>query len=180
MKLIWLSNYSAELWPQRERILRSPNWCPSHLYLELLAGSQRRERDNMDCFYQANQRIRPPSYFNTSPIMYGYGVPSYYSPPFFPLGRNSQVRRPPVASASPPLNVPNPVTALESSTSPVSVVSQTPPDSPSESSTDTHESIELNDEACQSAKDASESEEKTGEGKLYLVVKKTLRKAQRV
>ncbi|RMX42420.1 homeobox protein Hox-B5 [Pocillopora verrucosa] len=115
----------------------------------------------MDCFYQANQRVRPPPYFNTSPVMYGYGVPSYYSPPFFPLNRNSQVHRPPVISASPPLSIPNPMTNSESSTSPVSVGSQTPPESPSETSTDTHESTEHNDDVCQSAKDASESEDKT-------------------
>lgn len=121
----------------------------------------------MDCFYQANQRIRPSSYFNSPPIMYGYGVPTYYSPPFFPLGRNSEVHRPPV----PPLRVPNPVTTSESSTSPVSTVSQTPPASPSESSTETHETTELSDEPNQSGKDASESEDKTGERKQDLFIK---------
>ena len=132
----------------------------------------------MDCFYQANQRVRPPPYFNTSPVMYGYGVPSYYSPPFFPLNRNSQVHRPPVISASPPLSIPNPMTNSESSTSPVSVGSQTPPESPSETSTDTHESTEHNDDVCQSAKDASESEDKTGEQTDDLVVKKTMSQVQ--
>lgn len=116
---------------------------------------------NMDCFYQANQRIRPPSYFNSPPIMYGYGVPSYYSPPFFPLGRNSEIHMPPGASTSPPLRAPNPVTNSENRTSPVSTASQSPPESPSESST--HETTELSDEPCQSGKDASESEDKTGE-----------------
>ena len=113
---------------------------------------------NMDCFYQANQRIRPSSYFNSPPIMYGYGVPSYYSPPFFPLGRNSEVHMPPVVSSSPPLRCSNSVASSESRRSPVSTASQTPPESPSESSTH-----ELSDEPCQSGKDASESEDKTGE-----------------
>ncbi|KAJ7391888.1 embryonic organ development [Desmophyllum pertusum] len=115
----------------------------------------------MDCYYQANQRIRPPSFFNSPPILYGYSVPTYYSPPFFPLGRNSEVHRPPVTSVSPQLIVPN-TTTSESSTSPVSTVSQTPPESPSESSTETHENLtELHDEPEQSGKDASESEDKT-------------------
>ena len=94
-------------------------------------------------------------------MMYGYGVPSYYSPPFFPLGRNSEVHIPPVASSSPPLRDPNPVSNSESRTSPVSTASQTPPESPSESSN--HEATELSDEPLQSGKDASESEDKTGE-----------------
>ena len=68
---------------------------------------------------------------------------------------------PPVASSSPPLRDPNPVTNSESRTSPVSTASQTPPESPSESST--HEATELSDEPLQSGKDASESEDKTGE-----------------
>lgn len=92
--------------------------------------------------------------------MYGYGVPSYYSPP---LGRNSEIHMPPVASTSPPLRGPKPVTSSESRTSPVSTVTQTPPESPSESSI--HETTELIDEPRQSGKDASESEDKTGEGK---------------
>lgn len=130
---------------------------------------------NMDCYYQANQRIRPPSFFNSPPILYGYSVPTYYSPPFFPLGRNSEVHRPPVTSVSPQLIVPN-TTTSESSTSPVSTVSQTPPESPSESSTETHENLtELHDEPEQSRKDASESEDKTGETSIkHLFVKKTV------
>jgi len=93
--------------------------------------------------------------------MYGYGVPSYYSPPFFPLGRNSEIHMPPGASTSPPLRAANPVTNSENRTSPVSTASQSPPESPSESST--HETTELSDEPCQSGKDASESEDKTDE-----------------
>jgi len=93
--------------------------------------------------------------------MYGYGVPPYYSPQFFPLGRNAELHMPPVASSSPPLRCSNPVANSESRRSPVSTASQTPPESPSESST--HEATELSDEPCQSGKDASESEDKTGE-----------------
>ena len=107
--------------------------------------------------------------------MYGYGVPTYYSPPFFPLGRNSEVHWPQVTSASVPPRVHNPVTTSESSTSPVSTVTQTPPASPSESYTETHETAELNEEPDQSGKDASESEEKTGEIKLDLIVKNVCR-----
>lgn len=162
MKLIYLSNYSAELWLVRENIdldslvpLSFVAWASVPLITVFKRVS------NMDCFYQANQRIRPPSYFNSPPIMYGYGVPSYYSPPFFPLGRNSEIHMPPGASTSPPLRAANPVTNSENRTSPVSTASQSPPESPSESST--HETNELSDEPCQSGKDASESEDKTGE-----------------
>lgn len=70
------------------------------------------------------------------------------------------------------------MTNSESSTSPVSVGSQTPPESPSETSTDTNESTEHNDDVCQSAKDASESEDKTGEQTEDLVVKKTMSQVQ--
>lgn len=163
MKLIYLSNYSAELWLGQGNIALD-NLVPFSLVAWASVQLITLKRvSNMDCFYQANQRIGPPSYFNSPPIMYGYGVPSYYSPPFFPLGRNSEIHMPPVASTSPPLTGPKPVTSSESRTSPVSTVTQTPPESPSESSI--HETTELNDEPRQSEKDASESEDKTGEGK---------------
>lgn len=122
----------------------------------------------MDCFYQAS-RIRHPAYFNAPPIMYGYGVPAYYSSQFFPaLSRHSEIHRPPVTSRSPPHlgeSVPSPVTNSESNASPLSTASRTPPESPSESSTETLEETtcsEPNEKPCQSGKDASESEDKTG------------------
>ena len=133
----------------------------------------------MDCFYQTS-RIRQSAYLNSPPLMYGYGVPTYYSPQFFPVNRNSEIHRPPVISrSSPPLgkNLPNPVTiSSESNASPVSTASQTPPESPSESSTETHETTcsERNEEPCQSGKDASESEEKTGTNESDLFVRKQL------
>ena len=121
---------------------------------------------DMDCFYQAS-RIRQPTYFNPPALMYGYGVPTYYSQQFFPVSRNSEIHRPPVITRSPPLlgeSVPNPVIISESNASTGSTTSQTPPHSPSESSTETNETTcsELNDEPCHSGKDVSESEEKTG------------------
>lgn len=122
----------------------------------------------MDCFHQAS-RIAQPAYFNSTPLMYGYGMPTYYSTQFFSLGRSSEIRRPPVSSGSPLFlgeSAPTTVTSSEGNTSPLSTASPSPPESPSESSAElSHKtacSREANDEPCQSAKDASESEEKTG------------------
>ncbi|XP_068670122.1 homeobox protein Hox-A5-like [Montipora capricornis] len=122
----------------------------------------------MDCFYQAS-RLRQPAYFNSPPLICGYGVPTYCSRPFFPVNRNTEIHMPMGNIASrgaSPLDeyVPNLMrTISESNASPLSTTSRTPPESPSEFSTETHEttSKQANKDSCQSVKDTSESEEKT-------------------
>lgn len=121
----------------------------------------------MDCFYQAS-RMRQPAFFNPQTLMYGYGVPTYYSPQFFPVSLNSEISRPPVISRTTSFLeeiLPHSATISENNASPSSTSSQTPPRSPpSECSTERH-GISCSDpteELSRSGKDASESEEKTG------------------
>ena len=84
------------------------------------------------------------------------------------MSRSTEIHRPPVTSRSPPHlgeSVPSLVTHSESrNASPLSTASRTPPESPSECSAETLETTcsEPNEKPCQSGKDASESEEKTG------------------
>lgn len=121
----------------------------------------------MDCFYQAG-RMRQPAFFNPQTLMYGYGVPTYYSPQFFPVNCNSEISRPPVISRSASFLeeiLPHPATISENNASPSSTSSQTPPRSPpSECSTERHGTScsDPTEELSRSGKDASESEEKTG------------------
>ncbi|XP_074622588.1 uncharacterized protein LOC141880894 [Acropora palmata] len=122
----------------------------------------------MDCFYQGS-RLRESAYYNSPPLIYGYGMPTYCSRQFFsPISRNSEIHtsRGNTGSrgASPSSqNVPNLMTISESNSSPASTASHTPPESPTDCTTETHQSTskEASEDSGNSVKDTSESEEKT-------------------
>lgn len=122
----------------------------------------------MDCFYQGS-RLRESAYYNSPPLIYGYGMPTYCSRQFFsPISRNSEIHtsRENTGSrgASPSSqNAPNLMTISESNSSPASTASHTPPESPTDCTTETHQSTskEASEDSGNSVKDTSESEEKT-------------------
>lgn len=130
----------------------------------------------MDCFYQGS-RLRESAYYNSPPLIYGYGMPTYCSRQFFsPISRNSEIHtsRGNTGSrgASPSSqNVPNLMTISESNSSPASTASHTPPESPTDCTTETHQSTskEASEDSGNSVKDTSESEEKTGTKWKYFI-----------
>lgn len=130
----------------------------------------------MDCFYQGS-RLRESAYYNSPPLIYGYGMPTYCSRQFFsPISRNSEIntsrRNTGSRGASPSSqNVPNLMTISESNSSPASTASHTPPESPTECTTETHQSTskEASEDSGNSVKDTSESEEKTGTKWKYFI-----------